>query len=400
MLRTSLCCALPVASAIAAAALAEPTEVVITVERSSTAVPSDDPPFKGHRPSVDVALLLDTSNSMDGLIAQAKTQLWSIVGQFAEAKKNGQTPALRVALFEYGNNGLPAAEGYLRQVVPLSDDLDKLSESLFALSTNGGDEYCGQVIDQAITRLDWSSEPNGYKAIFIAGNEPFTQGSVDYRPTCKRAIENGIVVNTIHCGQRSAGVKGKWAHGAELAEGDFFNIDQDRAVVRIPCPQDKVIIRLNAELNKTYLWYGNRDERIRYAENQTAQDANADALGVAAARAAVKASGGYANQRRDLVDALQADRETLQKLKPEQLPEVLQELAPAARLEHVERQAARRAELKQQIGTLAAERARYLSEKQAAAAENPNRTTLGAAVNKAVEVQLKARGFEVAAPAE
>jgi hypothetical protein len=71
-----------------------------------------------------------------------------------------------VALFEYGNMGLPASEGYIRQVVPLTDDLDKLSESLFALSTNGGDEYCGQVIDRAAKSLDWAKEPNGYKAIF------------------------------------------------------------------------------------------------------------------------------------------------------------------------------------------------------------------------------------------
>ena len=63
---------------------------------------------------------------------------------------------LRVALFEYGNIGLPASEGYIRQVVPLTDDLDNLSESLFGLTTNGGDEYCGQVIDRAVKSLDWS----------------------------------------------------------------------------------------------------------------------------------------------------------------------------------------------------------------------------------------------------
>jgi len=79
--------------------------------------------------------------------------------------------------------------------VPLTDDLDRISEALFALSTSGGDEYCGQVINEAITRLDWSKESNGYKAIFIAGNEPFTQGSVKYQESCKAAIERGIVVN-------------------------------------------------------------------------------------------------------------------------------------------------------------------------------------------------------------
>ena len=99
------------------------------------------------------------------LIYWITTNLWTIVQQFANAKRNGQTPVLRVALFEYGNTRLPASEGFIRQVVALTDDLDKLSECLFGLTTNGGDEYCGQVIDEAITRLDWSKENGGYKAI-------------------------------------------------------------------------------------------------------------------------------------------------------------------------------------------------------------------------------------------
>src|SRR5205823_3642790 len=37
------------------------------------------------QPVVQLAILLDTSNSMDGLIAQAKTQLWNIVNEFATA---------------------------------------------------------------------------------------------------------------------------------------------------------------------------------------------------------------------------------------------------------------------------------------------------------------------------
>ena len=102
--------------------------------------------------------------------------MWSIIQQFGDAKKAGKTPVLRVSVFEYGNTNLPASEGYIRQVVALTDDLDKVSEVLFALNTNGGDEYCGQVIQEAIKRLDWTAEPNSYKAIFIAGNEPFTQG--------------------------------------------------------------------------------------------------------------------------------------------------------------------------------------------------------------------------------
>ena len=80
-------------------------------------------PFTGVRAAVDVAILLDTSNSMDGLINQAKSQLWTIVEEFQTARKNGKTPNLRVSVFEYGNTKLPASEGYIRQVVQLTDCL-------------------------------------------------------------------------------------------------------------------------------------------------------------------------------------------------------------------------------------------------------------------------------------
>ncbi len=398
---STLCAAIVVLSAIVALASAEETKrITITVDRPKPAVPAEKvpgaAPFQGQKASVDVAVLLDTSNSMDGLISQAKSQLWTIVQQFAKAKKNGQTPVLRVALFEYGNTRLPASEGFIRQVVPLSDDLDKLSEALFALTTKGGDEYCGQVIDEAITRLDWSKEPNGYKAIFIAGNEPFTQGSVDYRAACKRAIEHGIVVNTIHCGTNQEGINGKWQHGAQLAEGEYFNIDQDRTVMNIHCPQDEIIIKLNADLNKTYLWYGDAKDRDFYCANQLAQDGNAARVGASLGRIAAKATSGYSNRNRDLVDTLKEDREILKKVKKEELPEALRELTPEACETYVKEMSSRRAEVQKKINALAAEREAYLAKEQKRAAQDSSDATLGDAVVSTIRKQLTASGFETA----
>ena len=63
--------------------------------------------------TIKVALLLDTSNSMDGLITQAKTQLWEIVNELSYAKYGQQKPNLEIALYEYGNSGLSSREGYI-----------------------------------------------------------------------------------------------------------------------------------------------------------------------------------------------------------------------------------------------------------------------------------------------
>ena len=76
-----------------------------------------------------LALLLDTSNSMDGLIEQAKSQLWRIVNELAAAKcDDGARPQIKIALYEYGNDNLPASEGYVRQVVALTSDRKERQE--------------------------------------------------------------------------------------------------------------------------------------------------------------------------------------------------------------------------------------------------------------------------------
>ena len=67
---------------------------------------------------VQIAILLDTSGSMQGLIEQAKTQLWRMINEMASAQKHGRIPRLEVALYEYGKNSIPASEGYLRMIVP------------------------------------------------------------------------------------------------------------------------------------------------------------------------------------------------------------------------------------------------------------------------------------------
>ena len=49
-------------------------------------------------------------------------------------------PNLEIALYQYGNDNLSSSEGYIQQVLGFSGDLDEISEKLFSLNTNGGEE--------------------------------------------------------------------------------------------------------------------------------------------------------------------------------------------------------------------------------------------------------------------
>jgi hypothetical protein len=346
------------------------------------------------RPLVEIALLLDTSNSMDGLIDQAKSQLWKVVNEFIKARQNGKQPEVHVALFEYGKSSLPASEGYIRLIQPLTHDLDKVSEELFALKTNGGDEYCGWVIREAVTRLSWSSSPDVYRAIFIAGNEPFTQGRVPYAESCKAAIAKGIIVNTIHCGNEAEGVNTKWKDGAILADGKYMFIDQNQAVVHFAAPQDAEIARLSTELNKTYLPYGASGNEA--AERQVAQDANAlsmAASGSVVNRAVTKSSANYRNDGWDLVDAVNNGRLKLSDVKNEELPAEMQKMTASERAAFVEAKLKERTEIQVKIQALNDARNKYVAEQMKTSA-TAGANTLDAAMLSAVREQAVRNNFE------
>lgn len=346
---------------------------------------------KPAKPLIQVAVLLDTSNSMDGLIDQARTQLWRVVNELATAKKNGVTPDLRVALYEYGNDTLPAAKGHIRRVLPLTADLDKVSEELFALKTNGGNEYCGQVIDEATKGLQWSASNADLKLIFIAGNEPFTQGTVDYKRACQRAIAKGIVVNTIFCGAKDEGINTEWKAGAELADGSFLTIDQNAKVADIPAPQDKEIATLGEQLNKTYIAYGKRG--AEGLGRQSAQDQNlAYAPAANVQRQVAKASAGYSNVGWDLVDAKKEGVVDLEKIDPKELPPEMQKMTPAQRKAYVENTEKKRAEIQSKIRKLDAERKKYVAEQQKKLPKGA--TTLDKAVVTAVRDSGTKKGYK------
>lgn len=342
-------------------------------------------------PKVQLAILLDTSGSMDGLIEQAKTRLWDIVNEMALARKNGRMPELEVALYEYGKSTIPQSQGYLARLVDLTTDLDQVSEALFALQTNGGDEYCAQVIRAATLDLQWSKHPEDFKAIFIAGNEPFDQGKYPYARACQGAIDKGIVVNTIFCGNENEGIRTFWKRGAELADGRFMVIDHNQVLEVVSAPQDDQILKLSEELNKTYVAYGAKGKESK--DRQAVQDAKAAGASKEAGvkRAFAKSSKVYKTKKWDLVSAAEEDAALMDQVAEEELPEEMQAMEKEERKEYVKAKAKQRQDLNKRIKELKTERARYLASVKK---KNREESTLDSAVRNVVRKQMTDQKFE------
>lgn len=342
------------------------------------------------RPLIQIALLLDTSNSMDGLINQAKSQLWKIVSESGRMTRGGERARLEVALYEYGNDANSVLSGYVRQVVPFTNDLDCLSARLFELDTYGGSEYCGTVIKKSLKELDWSARESDLRIVYIAGNEPFTQGLVDYRDAGKKAKRMGVVVNTIYCGCREEGYQTNWADGARITGGEYLTIEGDFQYEYVPCPQDDRLSELNSRLNDTYLAYG--DQGAARKEMQSSQDSMAEGLNKAGfyERAKVKSSASYSNSSWDLVDATSTGEVALEKVKDADLPPALRAIPAAERQAFVDGKLAERKKIQAEISTLSAEREAYLATSVAAA---PADEALDTAILAPLSALAKDKGF-------
>ena len=253
---------------------------------------------------VQVSILFDTSGSMDGLIDQAKSRIWNIVNEISSLQYEGKSPELEFALYRYGNDGLSSASNYIEQLLDLTSDMDAISQKLFALTTNGGSEYCGAVIGKSLSDLNWSVNPTDLKMIYIAGNERFDQGPIDFKSQCKKAKDRGIFINTIHCGTYEKGVIDLWKEGAECSGGDYFNINSDEEVVHISTPYDDKIQTYNDSLNDTYYGYGALGSSRKSSQSREDFNAVNSAPEVATERAIVKSkSHVYDNSSWDILDA-------------------------------------------------------------------------------------------------
>lgn len=353
-------------------------------------VPEKPKPEKDQ--SIMLALLLDTSNSMDGLIDQAKSQLWKIVNQLAAAKcDDGARPSIKIALYEYGNDNLSASEGYVRMVSPLTSDLDVISEKLFALTTNGGNEYCGYVINKSLKQLEWSSSKADLKMVFIAGNEPFTQGPVPYSLACSLAKEKDVVVNTIFCGNFSEGVETSWKKGADLTGGTYMSIEQNRKTVYVASPYDAKIDALNSQLNDTYIYYGQHGAQKK--ELQAAQDSNAERYGQAnkVERAVSKSTHAYKNSSWDLVDAAKDNDKVITETREEHLPAEMKSMTVEQRKSYVAQKSAERSRIQKEIQELNEKRRVYI-EKQSTSQDED--AMLDATMIKAIREKAKTKNLQ------
>ena len=186
---------------------------------------------KGLNDDVQVVLCLDASGSMDELFVEVSDSLNMLVNTMTRCRLNGKKARVNLGIVVYGqamDNGAP------RVLTPFTTDVKSMRAKLREIQCDGAVEPCGEVIDFALNNFEWNMRDREdiLKIIFLAGNEEFSQGSLDYRTAMHKAKRKNIIVNTIYCGlpeevAMSDPQAREWADAASLADGMGLFIAMD-----------------------------------------------------------------------------------------------------------------------------------------------------------------------------
>ena len=327
-----------------------------------------DPPVVQHitdNPKIDVVFVLDTTGSMADLIQTAKEKIWSIATTMASAQ---QTPDIRIGLVAYRDR----TDAYVTKIVDLSDDLDSVYATLMDFAADGGGdtpESVNKALSDAVHQMSWSEQDQAYKVIFLVGDAPphMDYNEAQYPEIVASALEKGIVVNTIQCGDIVTAIE-PWTQIASLGHGNFFQVEQSGGAVAYTTPYDEDIANLSAKLDDTRLYYGTDEEKEKMHDKVAATDKlHSGASFASRARRGVfnASAGGRTNLlgENELVDAIASGEVELKDIEEDALPESVAVMAPAEQAEYVAGLASERAELTRQIQELSQDRDGFLAKK-------------------------------------
>jgi Mg-chelatase subunit ChlD len=347
--------------------------VITSLWLSSWISPAIDPITLDSPPSarLEMVFVVDTTGSMSGLIEGAKQKIWGIVNQVMQ---ESQVSSVRIGLVAYRDRG----DDYLAQVIPLTDDLDKVYTVLMHYDARGGGDYAEDVRSALVATLndiEWSPAANDLSQIvFLVGDAPphdDYDDAADTLVTAAAAVRRGIIVNTVRCGL-SAETERAWQAIAQYGNGQYFSIAQDGGVQAISTPYDEHMGELASRLGSTFIAFGGgagadgveaRKElsrRVATVESSVLDSAPS----VAKAERAVNKAINSKAYMGDLLQNIENGSVTLDSVNPAELPADLQALSPDERRQEIEKRLAERRTIRGQIMSLSKQRQAYLEDEQ------------------------------------
>jgi hypothetical protein len=344
-------------------------------------------------PKVEVTFVLDTTQSMAGLIEGAKQKIWTIARQMVSGRP---TPAIKLGLIGFRDRG----DQYVTRDFDLTDDIDALYGHLTEFKAAGGGdqpESVNQALYEAVTKPAWSKDSSSLRIIFLVGDAPphmDYSDDVKYPEIVQLAKKAGIIINTIQCGNDAQTAR-IWRDLAANADGAYVQIDQSGGMRAISTPVDGELSRLTGELSKTVVPYGNaaRQSEVRM-KSAAADRADVDRLvflnvdrAEFGAKVVVTGAGeliwDVVNHKVKLEDIPEAD-----------FPVALQKMTREQRTTYVEEQFTKRKELQIKVDELSKERDVHMKSAMDKLVGSGSGDSFDAKVAEMIQAQALKRGIK------
>ena len=350
-------------------------------------------------PTMEMVFVLDTTGSMGGLLTGAKQRIWGIVNEVMQTSK---LSSVKVGLVAYRDRG----DRYITQVLPLTEDLDKVYSTLIDYQAEGGGDEAEDVrraLAKGVAEAGWSQPSSNHAQIlFLVGDAPPHNyaDEPDTLITADLAVKQGIIVNTIQCGT-SATTKQIWEAIAQRGQGQYFVIPQDGGVQTISTPYDEQLSQLGSRLGGTYLAYGGgagaEGANYRAAQKEVLERVESSIATYSAPEARADRSLNKALNSKayigDLLQDIENGTTKLESVKDEDLPSELQKLSPEDRAKTIDKRLAERSEIRKQILALSKQRTDYIAAEQKKG-KGGAQNGFDAAVSAALRQQLAKKGIK------
>jgi Mg-chelatase subunit ChlD len=353
----------------------------------------------GDEKTLEMVFVLDTTGSMGGLIEGAKQRIWGIINEVMQTPAH---PSVRVGLVAYRDHG----DQYVTQILPLTNDLDKVYTTLMDYRADGGGdgpEDVRRALADGVRNAGWSkASANNAQILFLVGDAPphdDYQNEPDTIETTAVAVKSGMIVNTIQCGAQED-TRQVWQTIARRGEGQYFAIAQDGGVQNIATPYDARLSELGNRLGSTYLAYGGgagaageefRNEAKAKQDSAESKVAGAAPVAAQADRAVNKAFNKDAYVG-DLLQSIENGSVKLEDVKTEDLPDELKKLPPDERKKEIERRLAERQKIRDEIVTLSKQRDAFINVERKKATGTQN--GFDSAVASALKEQMAKKGIK------
>jgi Mg-chelatase subunit ChlD len=342
------------------------------------------------RERVEVVFALDTTGSMVELIDGAKRKIWSIASTIVDANPDAD---IAMALVAYRDRG----DEYVVQTTPLSEDVQGLYSKLIKLQADGGGdtpESVNEALDKAVGGMQWTSGDHVKRIVFLVGDAPphmdYPQER-QYPAILKQANERKIVVNAVQAGDMIETVP-VWKEIAQYGHGRYIPIPQSGGEITIiVTPYDDEILRLQRSLDESVLPYGGRDKRAetegkmkeKAAAPSSTQIENSKFYSKRASKREVITGGG------DLIGDVANKAVDLDRLKDEELPDILQGKTKAEIQTMIGEKLAARQKLEGEMADLIAKRDAFTVEEKKKTVTAKKRDSFDEVVEDTLKEQLR-----------